>query len=154
MKSKLTKAQKELVEKAGVVHQRSGLSPAAARIFSLLMIVDEAELGFDDIREMLNLSKSAVSTALNSLMMLGRIEYYTKPGDRKRYFFVNPVKHENDNTLILKKLAENIALHEEILAQRSASNPKYNTDLKRMITFTRFMHDELAEAFKKWNKTK
>ncbi len=57
--------------------RKTGLSPAQARIAALLMIADQAELTFEEIYNALGLSKSAVSTALNSLSMMGRIEYYT-----------------------------------------------------------------------------
>lgn len=118
------------------------------------MIVDEAELGFEEICEALNLSKSAVSTALNSLSIMGRVQFYTKPGDRKRYFFVNPLRNEKDSDNILKKLAESSSIYQEILAARSKSNPKYNTDLRQLIEFTDFLHSELSTVFKKWKKPK
>lgn len=154
MKPKLSKEQKELIEKAGVFYQKTGLSPATARILGLLMIVDSGELTFEEICEALKLSKSAVSTALNSLLLMERIEFYTKPGDRKRYFFVDPLKKENDNDGILKKLSLSVDLYREILAVRSKANPKYNAELKRLIEFTEFLHVELTEVFKKWKKTK
>lgn len=150
MAVKLTSTQKALIEKFGVFHEQNGLSPAQARITALLMIIDQAELTFEEIYSALGLSKSAVSTALNSLAMMGRIEYYTKPGDRKRYFFVNPVRSEKDINAILTKLSGIAQLQREILEARSKSNPKYNKDLKTLIEFTEFMHSELSEVFKKW----
>ena len=87
MSIKLTDNQKELVESFGVVQEHMGLSPAAARVNALLTISDVIELSFDEIRETLQLSKSATSNAINSLLTMDRIDYKTKPGDRKRYFY-------------------------------------------------------------------
>jgi DNA-binding transcriptional regulator GbsR (MarR family) len=149
---KLSHKQKELIEKFGVFHEQNGLSPAQARIVGLLMIVDQGELTFDEIYNTLQLSKSAVSTAINSLSMMGRIEYYTKPGDRKRYFFVNPVRSESDVDRVLNKLSGTASLYREILAARPKTNTKYNTDLKSLIEFTDFIHQELSKVFKKWKR--
>jgi DNA-binding transcriptional regulator GbsR (MarR family) len=154
VKIKLNEKQKAIVEKFGVFFEKHGLSPAQARVVGLLMICDRAELTFEEICQTLQLSKSAVSTALNSLLMMGRIEYYTKPGDRKRYFYVNPLKSESDNDAILKKLSGTADLYREILAARSKTNLKYNSELKRWIEFTDFIHAELSEVFKKWKRTK
>lgn len=154
MQVRLNEKQKALIQKFGVFFEKNGLSPAQARIVGLLMICDRAELTFEEIYQTLQLSKSAVSTALSSLQMMGRIEYYTKPGDRKRYFFVNPIKTESDNNAILDRLSGTADLYREILSARSKSNPKYNSDLKRWIEFTDFIHAELSEAFKKWKRNK
>jgi predicted transcriptional regulator len=154
VKTRLNEKQKAIIEKFGVFFEKHGLSPAQARVVGLLMICDHAELTFEEICQTLQLSKSAVSTALNSLLMMGRIEYHTKPGDRKRYFYVNPLKSESDNDSILNKLSGTAGLYREILAARSKSNPKYNSELKRWIEFIDFIHTELSEVFKKRKKAK
>lgn len=128
------------------------MPPAVARILSLLMVVDEAEMTFEEICDALNLSKSAVSTAINSLLLMERIEFHTKPGDRKRYFFVNVDKYQNENEGLLKKINNSSAMYRMILAARSDANPRYNASLKSMIEFTDFLHQELSEIFKKWKK--
>ena len=74
---KLTEKQKELIESFGVLQEHMGLTPAAARINSLLTIADENEITFDDIRETLNLSKSATSNALSVLLKMNNIDYKT-----------------------------------------------------------------------------
>ena len=64
-KVKLTTKQQQLLEKAIVIHERLGYTPAASQILALLLISDKVELTFDQIRTTLNLSKSATSNALN-----------------------------------------------------------------------------------------
>lgn len=41
---------------------------------------------FDEIIEITQASKSSVSTQLNLLLQTKKVEYFTKSGDRKRYF--------------------------------------------------------------------
>lgn len=148
----LTNEQKEVVEKVGVMYQKTGMSPAVARILGLLMVVDEAELTFEEICTALNLSKSAVSTAVNWLLLTERIEYYTKPGDRKRYFFVNLKKYQNLNDGLIQRISNAIDTYSEVLAARSTANPAYNAHLADLISFTQFIKTELSEAFKKWEQ--
>ena len=82
----LTEKQKVLIEKIGIVTEREGMQPAAARIIGLLYVADNPELTFDEILGALRISKSAASNALNLLLQTNRIEYTTFSGDRKRYF--------------------------------------------------------------------
>ncbi len=86
---KATEEQKQLIEEIGVVNETNlGLSPLAARIYALLITSSYDGLTFDEIREFIGASKSSVSVNLNVLTQLKYIEYYTKSGDRKRYFKV------------------------------------------------------------------
>ena len=82
----LSEEQRRLIEKMGVGGEKNGMPPAPARIMALLMVSPETELTFDQVRETLNLSKSATSNAINMLLTTQKIDYITKPGDRKRYF--------------------------------------------------------------------
>ncbi len=155
MQVKLNKQQKELIEKVGVIMEKDGLTPAQARVVGLLMVCDAAELTFEEIHATTQLSKSAVSNALNSLALIGKVEYQTKPGDRKRYFFVNPLRFERDMDLIVQSIALRGRLFKEIADLRSKANPRYNADLKRLIDFMEFLPKEINEVFQKWkNRSK
>jgi len=86
---KAPETQKQLIEEIGVINENNlGLSPLAARIYALLITSSYNGLTFDAIREFIGASKSSVSVNLNVLTQLKYIEYYTKSGDRKRYFKV------------------------------------------------------------------
>ncbi len=79
--------QKELIEEMGLyIEERLGLSPLAARIYALLTLSSYEGLTFDEIREALEASKSSTSVNLNVLTQLNYVKYYTKPGNRRRYF--------------------------------------------------------------------
>ncbi len=79
--------REELVEELGVHLERSQqLPPLASRIFALMILCSKSGYSFEDIINFSQASKSSVSTNLNLLLKSGIAEYYTKPGDRKRYF--------------------------------------------------------------------
>jgi len=154
MSQSLTDKQKELIERLGVFTEQNGIPPTEARISSLLLVADEVELTFDQIRELLNVSKSAASTALNTLLATQKITYTTRPGDRKRYFSSNLVNwEENASVGFQKMLGVNKLLH-EILDQRTPNTPEFNEGLRNLIEFMDFMNTELPQLFEKWRNRK
>tara|TARA_R110002020_G_scaffold114593_2_gene263482 strand:- start:105308 stop:105784 length:477 start_codon:yes stop_codon:yes gene_type:complete len=91
-----------LVEELGVHFEgQYNLPPLAARIFAILVLTDKEGLTFEDCLEKRNASKSSISTALNLLLKLGIIQYYTVSGDRKRYFNIR-------NSFFLTKLEQEL----------------------------------------------
>jgi DNA-binding transcriptional regulator GbsR (MarR family) len=146
----LTDKQKELIESFGVIQEQMGLAPAPSRVNSLLTISDEIELTFDDIRETLNLSKSATSNALNVLISLDRIGYKTKSGDRKRYFYSKldqwKSKFKND-ILALNGYNE---MMKEIAINRNPKTIEYNKKLDELTKFMEYFIKETVIIIDKW----
>lgn len=151
-KIKLTEKQQQLLKKATIVHEKLGYTPAFSQILALLLISDQVELTFDQIRNTLNLSKSATSNALNALIQIKRIEYITKMGDRKRYFrslifsWKNKVREVNQN------IFEMNSLFKEILENRTNSTLDFNHSLKEIIDFMTYMEVEMPKLFKQWEE--
>ncbi|UOB19234.1 GbsR/MarR family transcriptional regulator [Abyssalbus ytuae] len=86
----LIKQKKRLIEEMGVYFESSGaMPPLSARIFAYMVVTGNKGVSFDDILEELQASKSSISTNLQLLQSNGRINYYTKPGERKRYFKID-----------------------------------------------------------------
>lgn len=151
---KLTNQQKELVEKLGVLHERSGFSPASARIVALLLVADKNELTFDEIREALQLSKSATSNALNLLLASTKIEYVTRPGDRKRYFRSRLTEWQDGLNRMSAGMEEHRTVLQAILHQRPAETKAFNEKLHELIGFLGFVQTKLPEIFKQWEAQK
>jgi len=86
------KEKEELIEMFGIHFENNhNLPPLGARILATL-ILDGCRSGitFEDLVERLGASKSSISTNLNLLLKIGKINYYTLPGDRKKYFKPSP----------------------------------------------------------------
>lgn len=146
----LTEKQKELIEKLGVFHEKAGIPPTEARVAALLMISDVTELTFDEIRETLQVSKSATSNAINTLLLTKRIDYITKPGDRKRYFRSNLINWKKNAKQTFDAILSISNIMKEILEVRNPDTIKFNNDLAEVIDFTDFLHEELSKIFLKW----
>ncbi len=151
---KLTEQQRRLIEQLGVHYEKGGTPPAHSRILALLTVSPEPELTFDEIRNTLQLSKSATSNAINLLMNTEKMDYITKPGDRKRYFKNKIGTWREDIKHSFEKITKVADLLEEVLEQRPAETAKYNQGLEDIISFMRFMNKELPEVYRKWESTK
>ncbi len=109
------KEQKQLIEEIGQVNEeRLGLSPLAARIYALLALSSYDGLTFDEIKEFIQASKSSTSVNINVLTQLNHIEYYTKSGDRKRYFRVAKNYHQQALERYNQSLERDITMLDKI----------------------------------------
>jgi|GEM_PF-188029 len=149
----ITEAQLELVEKLGVMFEGPGVQPAAARITALLVISDKTELTFDEIRETLKLSKSATSNAINLLLNVKRIDYITKPGDRKRYFRSDIAHWKDGLAEKFDEMHKLTSIFREVLLQRPASTPEFNQNLSEMISLFEYIFEQIPGLFKRWEET-
>ncbi|WP_452223811.1 GbsR/MarR family transcriptional regulator [Lacinutrix chionoecetis] len=152
MENKLTDKQKELIESFGVAQESMGLSPASARVNALLTIADNVELTFDEIREALELSKSATSNSINNLLMLKRIGYKTKPGDRKRYFYSKMGQWQDAFMDSMNGLTGYNLLLKDILNNRTKDTKEFNAQLKELTQFIDYYQKESIKIIKNWKK--
>lgn len=115
--------KKELVEKIGVqLEQLHQMTPVAARIFSTLILTGKEGVTFDSLVQDLNASKSTISTNLENLQNTGKITYFTKPGDRKRYFITNQDLIFNLINETVEKWETEKDIHQEILNYKKNRN--------------------------------
>lgn len=148
----LTAKQRELIEKLGVAHEKSGMQPAPGRILGLLLVSDKTELTFEEIQNSLKISKSSTSASLNLLISLNRIEYITYPGVRKRYFRLKIFNWKEDMKKKMEEISEMSALFKEVMKQRSRSTKEFNQSLYEIVDFFDFFNDEVPAIFKKWEQ--
>ena len=117
---------------------------------SLLIVCDVPELTFDQIRELLGISKSTTSSALNTLMLTKRVIYRTRPGDRKRYFSSNIVQWQESFTENFQKFFEVINITKEALEQRTPDTPDFNQKLAEFIEFIEYLSTEFPRLYLEW----
>ena len=115
MKENVCPKKMALVEKLGVhIENREQLAPVAARILAYVILSGKIGTTFEDLVSILCASKSTISTHLNHLQDLKKIVYFTKTGDRKKYFVINDgmIIQHNDN--MIDNWNEVRELHSEI----------------------------------------
>lgn len=146
----LSDKQLELIERFGVFGSEHGMPPAATRIGALLMVSDKLELTFDEIRETLNLSKSATSNGINFMLMSNKVKFITKTGDRKRYFKSNVASWKEDFSSQFQNQSAFCNLLKEIEAVRTTETPDFNQAVEELHDFINFFLGEIPKIYQEW----
>lgn len=124
MKEKsLDHQKKDLIEKLGVHFEKEiQLPPLASRIIATLILNGSSGITFEQLVTNLEASKSTIFTHLTSLEAQQRIQYFTKCGDRKRYYIISPGFINRKIEALLLLWNNEIKLQKEILAYLKAFN--------------------------------
>ncbi|WP_417370908.1 GbsR/MarR family transcriptional regulator [Gelidibacter japonicus] len=127
----------KLIEEIGLgLETRLQIAPLAARIYALLTLSSYEGLTFEEIREIVGSSKSSTSVNLNVLIQLKHIEYYTKSGDRKRYFRISKYYQLTTLEAHLQSLENEIHLVEKINSYNKIHFPEKFTNEKSLGDIT------------------
>jgi len=122
------KQKQALIEKLGVfIESKEQLAPVAARILSYIILTGKTGTTFEDLVTKLCASKSTISTHLNHLQDLNKIVYFTKTGDRKKYFVVNQDTIIQSIDAMIENWSVQKELHIEIKEYKEHANSS-NTD--------------------------
>lgn len=114
--------KRNLIEKLGVQLEGVQLAPLAARIVATLILTGKKGITFDELVRDLCAGKSTISTHLDHLQGSNRIKYFTKSGDRKRYFIINPDLVLNLIDELVNKWETEKKIHQEILEYKKKMN--------------------------------
>ncbi|APU68229.1 MAG: transcriptional regulator [Bacteroidota bacterium] len=115
--------KRKLIEELGLHFEKAHqLAPLAARIYATMILSPNDGHTFDEIMQITDASKSSVSTQLNLLMQTRKVDYFTKPGDRRRYFRASKTYLENTLKEYLQAISEEIRLMEKVIAFNSENN--------------------------------
>lgn len=125
MKENICHKKMSLVEKLGVhLEKREQLAPVAARILAYIILTGKKGTTFDEMVQVLCASKSTISTHLNHLQDLKKIIYFTKTGDRKKYFMINTDMILQHIDGMVEEWKEVKSLHLEIKDYKETINNK------------------------------
>lgn len=153
----LEKEKKALVEELGITLEHEQLAPVAARILVILILEGNQGMTFDGLVDALNASKSTISTHLDQMQATGKVEYFTKPGDRKRYFIISPTLMIRRIDQMISDWQREITLSEKILDYKTKWNQLHQKeeDFQHDLEFQKAYLDfikEGAESIEKLRK--
>jgi DNA-binding transcriptional regulator GbsR (MarR family) len=149
--------KRKLIEEVGLhFEQIKQMSPLAARIYAIMILCPKNGHTFDEILAMTCASKSSVSTQLNLLLQLKKVEYFTKPGDRKRYFRASKSYLINTLQENLNSITEEIKLINKIADYNSNYNKhKFQESGGISILFKEYLINQqknMKDAIEKMSK--
>ncbi len=140
------------IQKTAELYKMLGYPPIAGKIIALFYISNQKYLTFEEIMEILQISKSATSKALKFLTDLGEVSFITKAeNSRKRYFYIsikNSLKSLTDwkNSLVVR---QNIL--QNTLQMRNQENPELTTFIQQQIAFindiSAYIEQKIQEHF-------
>lgn len=139
-----TQEKRMLIEDIGIILEyRADLAPLAARIYAALLISSNEGLTFDEIIETVQASKSTVSNNLNILVQLNYVEYFTRPGNRKRYFKASKFYVKNALEQYLTLLNKELEIINRVDSYNQENNPeKFNNEKSVRSLFREYLNDE------------
>ncbi|GAA0546708.1 GbsR/MarR family transcriptional regulator [Chitinophaga japonensis] len=144
------KKHEDKVEQYGLLLEKNGMSPVAARLTVYLMLHPEGAATFGEMVAYFKVSKSAVSNALRMLGDIGMVDYEMKTGSRKRYFYLNMDKWFSlDN--VMQKYAMMQDMFEDLARSRKGRD-KLSGQLKEAAGFFKMLQLEYPLLHKKWQK--
>jgi DNA-binding transcriptional regulator GbsR (MarR family) len=117
-KTKLDQASIDFIEAFGQLVSEGGLPPSIGRVIGLLVISEPQKLTADDIRDRLQLSSGAVSSATNVLTRFGYVKRVTIPGTRRFYYEFDASSWQNAVNVRLAQMKRGIDLANRGLAIR------------------------------------
>jgi len=151
MNDELCKQKQALVEKLGVlIESKNQLAPVEARILSYIILTGKAGTTFEDLVTNLGASKSTISTHLNHLQDLKKIEYFTKTGDRKKYFVMNQEAILQSIDDMINTWSSQKELHVEIKEYKEKENLKISDETKK---FDLEFHDNYIQFLNEATKS-
>jgi len=142
----VTASKEELIEDLGVHFEGLyHLPPLACRIYSILILNGYDGMTFDQLMGQTEASKSSVSTSINLLIQTDKVDYFTKAGDRKRYFR----NRKNHLKLRLGNYKNLIEREIELFGKTSAYLKAFNLKTyKENLCYTTIYIDHLKESKK------
>ncbi|WP_234946472.1 GbsR/MarR family transcriptional regulator [Aequorivita viscosa] len=119
----------KLIEKMGVhLEHKEQLAPLAARILSSLILKGKKGETFENLVSELQASKSTIFTHLTTLQASHRITYYTKTGDRKKYFILSPNAWIQSMDEMINNWNDERDIHLEIINYKAETNKNFPED--------------------------
>lgn len=142
------------VEDFGLYFEQFGLARTAGRMLGWLLICDPPHQTMDELVEVLQVSKSSISTTSRLLMYIGLVNKVSFPGERKDYYrisenaWVQGWEAKNNQTTEMKLMAvRGLSLLPEDDAERRER-------LQEMHDLYAFLEEELPKLTQRWLETR
>ena len=138
------------VEKVSRYFEQLTLPRMAGRIFAWLLISESPLVSTGELVEVLQASKSSVSSMTRLLMQIELIELISLPGDRRDYYRIAPNAWANSLKERLEQAHTFRQLAEEGLALLVGSDPERRARLEEMRSLYALLEGELPKLLERW----
>ncbi len=148
-----TNERVNFIEETGLLFENLGTTRMAGRILGYLMVSDKEMVSFDELCQVLQASKSSISTNIKALVTLHFVKPHTLSGDRKTYYMLSPelnwVEYLMKRIELLKIMKK---LFNKGLELRVNKQDKPAQWLRMSIDFYDWVVREYPEFLKQWEE--
>lgn len=140
------------IEEFGLFFEQFGLPRTAGRMLGWLLVCNPPHQTMDELTEVLQVSKSSISTTSRMLIQSGLVEKVSFPGERKDFYrisddaWVQAWSARNNQTVAMRQLAKRGL---DLLPDDS---PKRRARLQTMHDLYEFLEEELPKLTERWLK--
>ncbi|MHA2249593.1 MAG: GbsR/MarR family transcriptional regulator [Candidatus Kariarchaeaceae archaeon] len=148
---KVSEKQKDFMQGMGLFMESMGLTPVAGQMVGWLLISDEEHQSATQLKTVLQVAKSTISTTVRQLVQMGFIEKIRMHGDRLDYYRFNHKFLENSR----KKRLEGIDPFTSFFKKASDFIDPQSDRVKiyqEMIDMSEFIQEETKKIYSKWDE--
>lgn len=150
-------SKEEIINSFGELLVEDNYPPIAGRILGLFYVTNKKHLTFEEIKESLNISKSATSKALSFLIKLKEVSFiYDENNKRLRLFYLDVDGSIERFNSIMKAYNLQTILFKEALQARNEENEELNHFIEKTILFHEdvigFVMDKMKLHYKEFLK--
>ncbi|MDR4989309.1 MAG: hypothetical protein RG741_10780 [Bacteroidales bacterium] len=143
------------IEETGILLESMGTTRMSGRILGYLMVTDKEMVSFDELCQVLQASKSSISTNVKTLITLHFIKPITLPGDRKTYYMLAPdLNWAEYHIKRIEQLKHMNRLFRKALELRVNKNDKSSRWLKMSVEFYEWATEGYKNFLKQWTGKK
>lgn len=143
------KNEVEFIERFGLLFEEDGLPRIAGRVFALLILSEEA-LTLDEMADILQVSKTSVSTNTRMLDAMQLLERTSKPGDRKVYYRLDQDGLEISYSRTFERMNLVYSLLEGVTKHVPGEKERVLERIDRLKEWHQFLLEEMESIWDRW----
>jgi DNA-binding transcriptional regulator GbsR (MarR family) len=145
---RLTPELSKFVENMGLHYERYGVPRSGGRILGLLLLAQDP-LAPEQLAEILEISRSNISTNLRMLQMSGLVEKVALPGERADYYIFASDSWEQQLRSQMESVLELQEIAQEGLASLEGEDP-VRSRLEKMIDWVSLLEEVYQRVIDQW----
>ncbi len=145
-----TQTELQFIEKVGLSFEQLTLPRMAGRIFGWLLISEQPLVNMGELVEVLQASKSSISSMARLLIQANLIELVSLPGQRRDYYRIHPEVWTNSLQDRMNQAHAFRQLAELGLAALSGADSDRRARLEEMRSMYAFLERELPLLMQRW----
>ena len=148
----LDEERRRYVEDFGLLFGQFGLSRMFGRVLGVLMISDPPERSAEELAEALGASRGSISQTTRSLIQMGLVQRWSRPGERRDYFRIKPGAWHEIMRREMEALGAFRRTAERGLELLDSKDPDAGRSLEEMRDFYAYWEKEMPDVLERWER--